>query len=112
MSLARSPRAKRARQWSWPDLSQGAAQLVHPLADHVQIERVLGVVDEDDLVQVRASGVAVYELGRVSYLNTGNLNLGTLLRPNPEDDLRTVILVSNQPSTSGADLTGERSDAD
>ena len=75
-------------------------------------EPVLGVVDEDDLVQVRASGVAVYELGRVSYLNTGNLNLGTLLRPNPEDDLRTVILVSNQPSTSGADLTGERSDAD
>ena len=73
---------------------------------------VLGVVDEDDLIQVRASGVAVYELGRVSYLNTGSLNLGTLLRPNPEDDLRTVILVSNQPSTSGADLTGERSDAD
>ena len=74
-------------------------------------EPVLSVVDQDDLVQVKASGVAVYELGRVSYLNTGNLNLGTLLRPNPEADLRTVVLVSNQPSTLGADLTGGRSGA-
>ena len=74
-------------------------------------EPVLGVIDEDDLDEIRASGVPVYELGRVSYLNTGNLNLGTLLRPNPEDDLRTVILVTNQPSTSGAHLTGGRSDA-
>lgn len=75
-------------------------------------EPVLGVIDQDDLVQIRTSGVAVYELGRVSYLNTGNLNLGTLVRPNPDDDLRTVILVSNQPSASGADLLREPSDAD
>ena len=75
-------------------------------------EPVLGVIDQDDLVQIRTSGVAVYELGRVSYLNTGNLNLGTLVRPNPDDDLRTVILVSNQPSASGAGLPREPSDAD
>lgn len=75
-------------------------------------ERVLGVIDEVDLDEIKASGVTVYELGRVSYLNTGNLNLGTLLKPNPEDDLRTVILVSNQPSTSGAHLTQGGSDAD
>jgi hypothetical protein len=57
---------------------------------------VLCVVAESDLDRVDLEGTPVYELGRVSYLNTGSLTLDTLLWPDPETDLQTVLLVSNR----------------
>jgi 4-amino-4-deoxy-L-arabinose transferase-like glycosyltransferase len=59
-------------------------------------EPVLGVVAETDLEQVRSHGVALHEVGRVSYLNTGNLKLSTLLWPDPALHLQTIVLVSNR----------------
>jgi hypothetical protein len=59
-------------------------------------EPVLCVLGEADLQQVRAGGVTAHELGRVSYLNTGNLTMRTLLRPDPSTDLETVVLVTNR----------------
>ncbi len=60
-------------------------------------EPVLCVLGEADLEQARADGASAHELGRVTYFNTGNLNIGTLLSPDPSTDLETVILVTNQP---------------
>ena len=60
-------------------------------------EPVLCVIAEPDLRSVRAHGVTAHEIGRVTYLNTGNLTLRTLLWPNPSTDLETVLLVTNQP---------------
>ena len=60
-------------------------------------EPVLCVIGEADLQQARADGVTAHELGRVEYLNTGNLTIRTLLRPDPTTDLETVVLVTNQP---------------
>ena len=57
---------------------------------------VLCVVDESDLDDVDLEGLDLYELGRVSYLNTGSLTLETLVWPDPETDLQTVLLVSNR----------------
>ena len=59
-------------------------------------EPVLGVVTAADMGRLRASGVVLHELGRVSYLNTGNLRLSTLLWPDPQVHLQTIVLVSNQ----------------
>ncbi len=59
-------------------------------------EPVLAVVAETDLEQVRARGVTLHEVGRVSYLNTGNLRLSTLLWPDPDLHLQTIVLVSNR----------------
>ena len=58
-------------------------------------EHVLCVLEESDLV---SAGVPAFEIGRVSYLNTGSLTLDTLIWPDPETDLQTVLLVSNRPS--------------
>ena len=57
---------------------------------------VLCVLGEADLRQARADGATVHELGRVAYLNTGNLTMRTLLWPDPGTDLETVVLVTNQ----------------
>jgi hypothetical protein len=38
-----------------------------------------------------------HELGRVTYLNTGSLTLRTLIWPDPQTDLETVVLVTNRP---------------
>ena len=59
-------------------------------------EPVLGVVTATDMEQLRASGVVLHELGRVSYLNTGNLRVSTLLWPDPQVHLQTIVLVSNR----------------
>ena len=60
-------------------------------------ERVLLVVREDDLPALSsASGVALNRLGQVSYLNTANLKVRTLLAPDPTRDVETVVLVSNR----------------
>ena len=58
---------------------------------------VLCVIGEADLQQVRADGVTAHELGRVAYLNTGNLTMRTLMWPDPQTDLETVVLVTNRP---------------
>lgn len=59
-------------------------------------EPVLCVLPAADLEQARAADATAYELGRVSYLDTGRLQLRTLLRPNPATDLQTVVLVTNR----------------
>ena len=59
-------------------------------------EPVLCVLPAADLDQARADGATAYELGRVAYLNTGGLQLRTLLRPDPATDLQTVVLVTNR----------------
>jgi 4-amino-4-deoxy-L-arabinose transferase-like glycosyltransferase len=61
-------------------------------------EPVLAVVAETHLQAVKTSGVAFHEIGRVSYLNTGNLRLSTLLWPDPARHLQTIVLVSNRPA--------------
>ena len=61
---------------------------------------VLCVIGEADLQQVRADGVTAHELDRVAYLNTGNLTMRTLLWPDPQTDLETVVLVTNRPPSS------------
>ena len=60
-------------------------------------EPVLCVIGEADLQQARAEGVTAHELGRVAYLNTGNLTMRTLMWPDERTDLETVVLVTNQP---------------
>jgi 4-amino-4-deoxy-L-arabinose transferase-like glycosyltransferase len=60
-------------------------------------DRVLCVVAADDLARVeRASGVGTVRLGQVRYFNPAGLRLRTLLAPDPEHDLDTVVLVANR----------------
>ena len=59
-------------------------------------DRVLCVLAEADLEHARDNGAIAHEVGRVTYLNTGNLTLRTLLWPDPTLDLQTVVLVTNQ----------------
>jgi hypothetical protein len=40
--------------------------------------------------------VSLTTLGRVRYLNTANLKFRTLLWPLPDQDLETVLLVTNR----------------
>jgi len=59
-------------------------------------EPVLCVIAEPDLQRIRTRGITTHELGRVTYLNTGNLTLRTLVWPDPNTDLQSVVLVTNQ----------------
>jgi len=60
-------------------------------------QRVLLVVREEDLAELTAaSGVSLTRLGQVSYLNTANLKVRTLLAPDPSRDVDTVFLVTNR----------------
>jgi 4-amino-4-deoxy-L-arabinose transferase-like glycosyltransferase len=62
-----------------------------------QPHRVLCVMTEDDLVPLeRSSGLRLRRLGAVLYFNPAGVRLKTLLSPEPERDLETVWLVSNQ----------------
>ncbi len=61
-----------------------------------QPEPVLCVLPAADLEQARADGATAYELGRVAYLDTGRLQLRTLLWPDPATDLQTVVLATNR----------------
>ena len=58
--------------------------------------RVLCVLRAEDAARLRANGVRFRRLGEVRYLNTGNLNLRTLLDPDPERYLQRVVLVANR----------------
>jgi hypothetical protein len=44
----------------------------------------------------KISGVSIRRLGEVKYVNTANLKLRQLLRPMPEEDVQTVLLVANR----------------
>ena len=59
-------------------------------------EPVLCVIAEPDLQRARARGITTHELGHVTYLNTGNLTFRTLMWPDPDTDLQTVVLVTNR----------------
>ena len=59
-------------------------------------EPVLCVMPEAALDRIRADGATAHELGRVAYLDTGRLQLRTLLWPNPATDLQTVVLATNR----------------
>jgi 4-amino-4-deoxy-L-arabinose transferase-like glycosyltransferase len=58
---------------------------------------VLLVVDARDLPRLASlSGVMPRTLGQVQYLDPANIRLRTLLNPIPEQDLKTVLLVTNR----------------
>ena len=59
--------------------------------------RVLLVIRETDLPRLESvAGVSLMRLGQVRYLNTANLKLRTLLWPLPDQDIETVLLVTNR----------------
>lgn len=58
--------------------------------------RVLCVLRAEDAARLRNDGLRVQRLGEVRYLNTGNLNLRTLLNPDPARYLQRVVLVANR----------------
>ena len=58
--------------------------------------RVLCVLREEDAAHFRRDGLRLQRLGEVRYLNTGNLNLRTLLNPDPELYLQRIVLVANR----------------
>ena len=58
--------------------------------------RVLCVLREEDAARFERGGLRLRRLGAVRYLNTGNLNLRTLLDPDPERYLQRVVLVANR----------------
>ena len=60
-------------------------------------EPVLLVVNAVDLPRLTAiSGVTMRTLGQVQYLDTADIRLRTLLSPIPQQDLKTVLLVTNR----------------
>ena len=60
-------------------------------------ERVLLVARARDVARIEAiTGATLPILGQIRYLDTANIRLRTLLWPIPEQDLDTVLLVSNR----------------
>ena len=60
-------------------------------------QRVLLVLRSADVPAVAAaSGLAPTTLGETRYLNTANIRLRTLLRPDPTDEIELVSLVTNR----------------
>jgi 4-amino-4-deoxy-L-arabinose transferase-like glycosyltransferase len=59
--------------------------------------RVLVVIRSTDVPGVeKASGLTLKKLGETRYLNTANIRLRTLLRPDPTSEMELVALVSNR----------------
>jgi hypothetical protein len=59
--------------------------------------RVFLVLHQDDLERLKTlSNVPLKTIGTVTYWNTAAVRLRTLLAPLPEQDLDTVVLVSNR----------------
>jgi hypothetical protein len=58
-------------------------------------ERVLLVIRQHDLDRVTPD-IHAEVLGSVTYLDPADVRLHTLLRPNPSEDLSTVLLVANR----------------
>ena len=60
-------------------------------------ERVFLVIHRTDLERLKTmTDIPLNTLGGVTYLNTASVRLRTLLAPLPEQDLETVVLVSNR----------------
>ena len=59
-------------------------------------ERVFLVVRETDVAGLREAGAPARELGRVHYVDTSRIKLGTLLSPQPARDIEAVLLVTNK----------------
>jgi hypothetical protein len=60
-------------------------------------ERVFLVVHQTDLERLKTmTDIPLNTIGAVTYLNTASVRLRTLLAPLPEQDLETVVLVSNR----------------
>jgi 4-amino-4-deoxy-L-arabinose transferase len=60
-------------------------------------QRVLLVLRSTDVRAVEtASGLALKTLGEIRYLNTANIRLRTLLRPDPTNEIEAVSLVANK----------------
>jgi 4-amino-4-deoxy-L-arabinose transferase-like glycosyltransferase len=60
-------------------------------------DRVFLVLQHGDVERLKtASGVPLKTIGQVTYWNTAGVRLRTLLAPSPEQDLDTVVLVSNR----------------
>ena len=59
-------------------------------------DRVFLMLRESDLPELRDLGLTARELGRVSYIDTANVKLRTLLSPDPARDIETVLLVTNK----------------
>ena len=56
---------------------------------------VLCVLKAEDVDRLEAGGMSLRQLGEITYLNTGSLNLRMLIDPNP-DRLERAVLVSNR----------------
>jgi hypothetical protein len=69
-----------------------------PAIDFMQSPgRVLLVIPADELDRLRqVSGLAMRTIAGVRYVNTANLKIGTLLRPDPAQHVETVLLVTNR----------------
>jgi 4-amino-4-deoxy-L-arabinose transferase-like glycosyltransferase len=64
-----------------------------------QPERVLCVITRDDLDDIRRDhDIEVRTLGSVQYFNPAGVRLRTLLWPDPDEDLETVLLITNDLS--------------
>jgi len=60
-------------------------------------ERVFLVVRQTDLDRLkRMTEIQLNTIGAVTYLNTASVRLRTLLAPLPDQDLETIVLVSNR----------------
>ena len=60
-------------------------------------ERVFLVLNRTDFERLKTiSGVPLKTIGQVTYWNTAAVRLRTLLEPLPEEDLDTVVLISNR----------------
>lgn len=71
------------------DLSRAVAFMQSP-------DRVFLVVGEGDAAGLRAAGVTARELGRVHYVDTSSMKIGTLLSPDPDRDIEAILLVTNK----------------
>jgi len=80
----------RARQADLFDAAGAARFLGSP-------DRVLLVLPERDLAEVVAAAqVEPRQLARVRHLNTANLRLRSVLNPDPDAELETIVLVANK----------------
>jgi hypothetical protein len=60
-------------------------------------ERILFVAEADDVKAIEAElGSSLQRLGHVQYVNTANLRLRTLIRPDPSEEVVDVLLVANR----------------
>ena len=65
----------------------------HLMAFAAEHPGALVVLSLDDLARLeRERGLRFDRLGELQYLDEGQIKVGTLLNPNPVEDLKTVVL--------------------